>query len=232
MVLTKRDTLTLLTAIRGVLDTFTEKPILNFASEMFLPARVPVITGAKIIPTVYSFKVLKDYLNPPGTTTPVEASGSILGNLISNATLNSNKYAFVFCWNFIKKYVRNTINATGSALLKDTADALLDTLNTNVLIPDTIQEPSRITAIGHTWTSVMGGVALTKIPPANNAATIQDSIVESDNGIVIASGQDDQGNALFVGGLQINSDTGELGGPPFDQAVRRVATKTSISRSF
>lgn len=230
--ITKRDTVTLLTAIRGVLDTFTEKPILNFASEMFLPARVPVITGAKIIPTVYSFKVLKDYLNPVGTATPVENSGSILGNLISNATLNSNKYAFVFCWDFIKKYVRNTINASGSTSLKNTSDALLDTLNTNVLVPDTTQEPSRITAIGHTWTSVMGGVALTKIPPANNAATIQDSIIESDNGIVIASGQDDQGNALFVGGLQINSDTGELGGPPFDQAVRRVATKTSISRSF
>ena len=56
--------------------------------------------------------------------------------------------------------------------------------------------------------------------------------MEEDEGVVIASGQDDQGNALFVGGLQIIADTGELGGPPFDQAVRRVATRAAISRSF
>jgi hypothetical protein len=156
----------------------------------------------------------------------------MLQNLIDNATLNSNKYAFVYCWDYIKKYIKNNTISSGSNTLKGVADTLLDNMQKTVLNPSTITEPSRITAIGHTWTAVMSGVALTKVPPANNGATIQDSIIESDNGIVIASGQDDQGNALFVGGLQINSDTGELGGPPFDQAVRRVATKTSISRSF
>jgi len=75
-------------------------------------------------------------------------------------------------------------------------------------------------------------VALTKIPPARNGAPIQDSIIEEDEGVVIASGQDDQGNAIFVGGLEINAETGELGGPPFIQAVRRLATRAAISRSY
>ena len=236
--ITKRDTLTLLTAIESVLNTFSEKPILNFASNMFEPSRVPVINGAKIIPTLYTWKIIKDRLALKAGY-PVEITGSMIDNLIANGTLNSNKYAYVFCWDFVKNYVRDKIFGgtipnipAASNTLKNTASGLIGALEDNVLVPKTIKEPSRITAIGHTWTSVMGGVALTKIPPANNNATIQDSIVESDDGIVIASGQDDQGNALFVGGLQINSDTGELSGPPFDQAVRRIATKTSISRGF
>ena len=63
-------------------------------------------------------------------------------------------------------------------------------------------------------------------------STIQDSILEINNGNVIASGQDDQGNAIFVGGLQISADTGELSGPPFEQAVNRIATRTAIARSY
>jgi hypothetical protein len=78
----------------------------------------------------------------------------------------------------------------------------------------------------------MAGVALTKIPPVLNEAKIQDSILELNQGLVIASGQDDQGSALFVGGMSIDSDTGELSGPPFTSAVNRIATKTVISRSF
>jgi hypothetical protein len=73
---------------------------------------------------------------------------------------------------------------------------------------------------------------LTKIPPARNLAKIQDSILEIDQGLVIASGQDDQGSALFVGGMTIDSDTGELGGSPFTSAVNRIANKTVIARSF
>jgi len=230
MALTKRDTLTLLGALESMLNTYSEKPLLNFASGMFEPARVPVINGSKIIPTVYAFQTLKLKLGELDPST--NSTSTMLQNLIDNATLNSNKYAFVYCWDYIKKYIKNNTISSGSNTLKGVADTLLDNMQKTVLNPSTITEPSRITAIGHTWTAVMSGVALTKVPPANNGATIQDSIIESDNGIVIASGQDDQGNALFVGGLQINSDTGELGGPPFDQAVRRVATKTSISRSF
>jgi hypothetical protein len=78
----------------------------------------------------------------------------------------------------------------------------------------------------------MAGVALTKIPPARNFTTIEESIREIDRGVVIASGQDDQGSALFIGGMKIDSDTGELSGPPFEQAVNRIATRSAIARSF
>jgi len=90
-------------------------------------------------------------------------------------------------------------------------------------------QPSTITAVGHTWSSTLAGVALTRVPPAFNRTNIQASIVESNDGLVIASGQDDQGNALFVGGMTINADTGELSGPPFDSAVGRIATKSAIA---
>ena len=61
---------------------------------------------------------------------------------------------------------------------------------------------------------------------------IEDSILEVNQGVVIASGQDDQGSALFIGGMKIDADTGELSGPPFEQAVNRIATRTAIARSF
>lgn len=138
--------------------------------------------------------------------------------------------AFVYSFDWLATEIKKLaqVNSTAGAQVLALLNALTDTLNT----PVKRKEPSRITAIGHTWTAVMAGVALTKVPPARNGASITDSILEEDEGVVIASGQDDQGNALFVGGLQINADTGELGGPPFDQAVRRVATRAAISRSF
>lgn len=120
------------------------------------------------------------------------------------------------------------VNANADVIVANLVSALTTSINT----PTLRAEPSVITAIGHTFTGVLAGVALTKIPPVRNSATIQDSILEINNGSVIASGQDDQGNAIFVGGLEINADTGELGGPPFEQAVNRIATRTAISRSF
>jgi hypothetical protein len=137
---------------------------------------------------------------------------------------------------FVYSYARMRDYITALQDVSDEADAaviaLVVALTQTITTPVRRKEPSRITAIGHTWTAVMAGVALTKIPPARNSATIADSILEEEDGVVIASGQDDQGNALFVGGLQINADTGELSGPPFDQAVRRIATRAAISRSF
>ena len=78
----------------------------------------------------------------------------------------------------------------------------------------------------------MAGVALTHVPPGRNQTTIEDSILELNSGVVYASGQDDQGSAIFIGGLKIDSDTGELTGPPFDTSVNRIATRTAIARSF
>jgi hypothetical protein len=120
------------------------------------------------------------------------------------------------------------VNEASEAIVSSLLSSLINTLqNTNYVL-----EPSTITAIGHTWTAIMSGVALTKIPPARNFATIEESILELDSGIVIASGQDDQGSALFIGGMKIDSDTGELTGPPFEQSVNRIATRAAIARSF
>jgi hypothetical protein len=130
--------------------------------------------------------------------------------------------------------IRDQINSLGglSANTNIAVTDLIDALNTTINTPTKTIQPSIITAIGHTWSGVMSGVALTKIPPAINEAKIQDSIIELNQGLVIASGQDDQGSALFVGGMSIDSDTGELLGPPFTSAVNRIATKAVISRSF
>lgn len=142
---------------------------------------------------------------------------------------DSNKLnAFVFSFNFM----RDRINLLVGEDAQTVVAALVAALNDTITDPVTISEPSTITAIGHTWTAILAGVALTKIPPAKNQATIQESILELDQGVVIASGQDDQGSALFIGGLEINADTGELTGAPFDQAVNRFATRAVIARSF
>lgn len=137
-------------------------------------------------------------------------------------------YVFAF------ETLRDEINSlTGfSATSQGYVTPLIDNLVQTTQNPPTREEPSIITAIGHTWTGIFAGVALTKIPPVVNEARIEDSILELDQGQVIASGQDDQGSALFIGGLKIDADTGELTGPPFDSAVNRIATKAAIARGF
>lgn len=119
------------------------------------------------------------------------------------------------------------VNVTSAGIIT----ALVVALDDTVTDPTKRTQPSTITAIGHTWSGVLAGVALTKIPPAFNRTNIEASIIEQNDGLVIASGQDDQGNALFVGGMKISADTGELSGPPFDQAVGRIATKSAIAFS-
>lgn len=138
--------------------------------------------------------------------------------------------AFVFSFNYMRDEINNLPEASDA--LSKVIISLVTSLTTTLLKTETRLEPSIITAVGHTWSGIMAGVALTKIPPARNLTTITESILELDQGVVISSGQDDQGSALFVGGLEINADTGELTGPPFDQAVNRIATRTSIARSY
>jgi hypothetical protein len=144
---------------------------------------------------------------------------------------SSDKLAsFVFSFNNMRDQIiaLTDVGETADTIVTN----LVAALNNTITDPDTVSEPSVITAIGHTWTGIMAGVALTKIPPARNVANITESILELDQGVVIASGQDDQGSALFIGGMEINADTGELTGPPFEQAVNRIATRTAIARSF
>lgn len=91
---------------------------------------------------------------------------------------------------------------------------------------------SLITAINHQWTGPMAGVEFYRVPPARSARRIQRSIVQRNGGRVRFSGQDDAGNAVFVGGLQIDARSGQLGGPPFNSAIRSQVTRAAISRSY
>jgi len=138
--------------------------------------------------------------------------------------------AFIFAFENMRDQMKALANvgAAADAIIDSLVVALINTIENTI----TTTEPSVITAIGHTWTGIMAGVALTKIPPARNFATIEESILELDSGVVIASGQDDQGSALFIGGMKIDADTGELTGPPFEQSVNRIATRAAIARSF
>jgi hypothetical protein len=70
------------------------------------------------------------------------------------------------------------------------------------------------------------------VPPAKAARQIKRSIVQKNGGQVRFSGQDDVGNAVFVGGLTIDARSGQLGGPPFDSAIRSRVTRAIISRSY
>jgi hypothetical protein len=138
--------------------------------------------------------------------------------------------AFIFSFNNMRDQMTALagVGAQSDLIITALVTALEETLTNTVFQT----QPSTITAIGHTWTGVLSGVALTKIPPVRNEGLIEESIVELNDGVVIASGQDDQGNAIFVGGMKISADTGELSGPPFEQAVNRIATKAAIARSF
>lgn len=138
--------------------------------------------------------------------------------------------AFIRSFQFMRDEMKALADVGNDAdtIITNLVAALLDTIDD----PQTVTEPSTITAIGHTWTAIMAGVALTKVPPGRNNATIEESILELNNGVVIASGQDDQGSALFIGGMKIDADTGELTGPPFEQSVNRIATRAAIARSF
>lgn len=138
--------------------------------------------------------------------------------------------AFLYAFGHMRDQIQalGEVNATADTIVVNLVTALFETIQNTV----TATEPSTITAIGHTWTGIMAGVALTKMPPARNFATIEESILELDSGVVIASGQDDQGSALFIGGMKIDADTGELSGPPFEQSVNRIATRAAIARSF
>lgn len=138
--------------------------------------------------------------------------------------------AFLHAWDYIDSAIG--ANASVSTEAAGHVHNMITALKGTITSTSTVSQPSVITAIGHTWNSIMAGVALTKIPPATNNTTIEESILELSNGVVIASGQDDQGSALFIGGMKIDADTGELTGPPFEQSVNRIATRAAISRSF
>jgi hypothetical protein len=126
--------------------------------------------------------------------------------------------------------------ATFSFAAQKMMRALLDALMLTINNPRKIKERSLVTAIGHQWTQPLAGVTRAAVPTrfggSGKPGRIPRSVVQKGGGIVRYSGQDDDGNAFFVGGLTIDARSGELQGPPFEIAVRRTATKTTIARSF
>ena len=165
--------------------------------------------------------------------TPVQSFTFGLFDVMGDRVFASDKLAaFVFSFN----HMRDTINGLGistaaQSMVTEAVLAINDTLQS----PAKIKEVSRITAIGHTWTGNMAGVALTKIPPARNFAPIRDSILETNEGVVIATGQDDFGNSLLArnarGTLEVDAQIG-LTGALFKNAVRREAQVMAVIGSF
>lgn len=150
---------------------------------------------------------------------------------VGNSVIDSDKLgAYLHSWDYIDSALgaNASVGPGADSDIHSLFTALKDTVNN----PTFTKFPSTITAIGHTFNSIMAGVALTQVPPAFNEASIEESILELNGGVVIASGQDDQGTALFIGGMKIDGDTGELSGAPFESAVNRIATRTAIASSF
>jgi hypothetical protein len=122
--------------------------------------------------------------------------------------------------------------------LSTSAAAMVDELvsipvNT-LLAPVYTRAYSQLNAIGHNWYYPAAGVTRDALPPAyNNNATpqsIEDSVLESNGGVVNYSGQDQDGNARFTGGLSI--ENGILSGPPFQAALESAVRQIIFSRSF
>jgi hypothetical protein len=153
--------------------------------------------------------------------------------------------AFKASWDRILAVLIATNALTPDAVIMATAlvTALKETLDNYWFEIDTGPAPpfpqrvrvrlrSLITAINHQWTSPKSGVEFYRVPPARVARQIQRSIVQRNGGKVRFSGQDDGGNAVFVGGLRIDARSGQLGGPAFDLAIRSRVTRAVLSRSY
>jgi hypothetical protein len=239
-----------------VLQSADEIPMENFAKGFYNTLGVSIIDPSKLNAFLFAWENMRDQMIAIVLSAPDLLSPCIIGS-VPNVNVNPpNNPQTTLNTAFPNAESGNGVidTATGDLWVyyvdledpllniwfiytvpdtsaEDIINALVVALNATILTPVKRTQPSTITAIGHTWTAVSSGVALTKIPPAFNRTTIEGSIMERSDGLVIASGQDDQGSALFVGGMKISADTGELSGPPFDQAVGRIATKSAIAFS-
>jgi hypothetical protein len=143
----------------------------------------------------------------------------------------SKEAAFVFSFN----HMRDSINALSgvSPASQVAVTALVAMVNSALTAPVFRKERSLITAIGHQWTFPFAGVTRSAVPPvfggSGRASRIARSVRQRKGGRVQFSGQDDQGNAVFVGGLEINARTGQLGGRPFDSAVELRSIEAAIA---
>ena len=148
-------------------------------------------------------------------------------------------------WTFIRNFIKtNTSFSSGVDAFIDALFARLVATLDNYFFevgsgpaPSPVErvrviERSLLTAIAHQWSGSRAGTQFFRVPPPKVARAISRSIVRRNGGRIIFSGQDDSGNARFVGGLTIDARSGQLGGPPFDSALRSRITRAVISRSY
>lgn len=200
--LTQKDTGLFLDAISASLVHGFERPMLNFAEGMFR------FTGVCVYDYAYhaAFKASWDWLAQ---------------QIIAEAQITSGAATFV---NALVARLKATMDNYWFEAGLGPAPAPVEPVRRKLR--------SLITAIGHQWTAPMAGVEFYRVPPARAARRIQRSIRQVGGGRVRFSGQDDAGNAVFVGGLTIDARSGQLGGPPFDSALRGRLTRGVISRSY
>lgn len=200
--LTRKDSGLFLDALAASLTHGFERPMLNFAEGMF------GLDGACVYSYAYhpAFKASWDRL-----AATLIAGGQLSGGAVAMTNALVAR---------LKATIDNYWFEVGQGPAPTPAEPVRRKLR------------SLITAINHQWTAPMAGVEFYRVPPARAARRIQRSIVQRNGGQVRFSGQDDAGNAVFVGGLRIDARSGQLGGPPFDSAIRGQVTRAAISRSY
>jgi hypothetical protein len=162
---------------------------------------------------------------------PVEDSGDPAICTLEAVFDSGKTAAFVRSFQFMRGEINALAGVSGAS---QTAVTNLVAMVISALTdPQFRKERSLITAIGHQWTFPLSGVTRSAVPPvfggSGRASRISRSIRQRKGGRVQFSGQDDQGNAVFVGGLEINARTGQLGGRPFDSAVELRSIEAAIA---
>lgn len=167
-----------------------------------------------------------EYMVKGGTTDMIERFQTVLFDSVGNSVFSVDKTtAFVHSYNYMKEEInRLAINTQAKIAVNAATSNVISTIES----PIKRIEPSRIEAIGHTWTATMIGVWAIKIPPAEARLPIRDSILEANSGVVIATGQDSAGNALFAGDVTIDARFG-MGGRGFIAPTKREATRAAIT---
>jgi hypothetical protein len=167
-----------------------------------------------------------EYMLRGGSTDMINRFQSVLFDVTGNLVFTIDKTAaFVHSYNFMRDEL-NKLSLNTNA--RDAINAATISVQTTLQSPVTRIEPSRIEAIGHTWSATMIGVWTIKIPPAESRLPIRDSILESNGAIVIATGQDSDGNALFAGDVTIDARFG-MGGRGFIAPTKREAIRAAIT---
>jgi hypothetical protein len=167
-----------------------------------------------------------EYMLRGGSTDMIERFQSVLFDATGNLVFTADKTAaFNHSYNFMRDEL-NKLSLNTNA--REAINAATISVQTTLLSPNTRVEPSKIEAIGHTWTANMIGVWQIKIPPAASRLPIRDSILEQNGGVVIATGQDSEGNALFAGDVTIDARFG-MGGRGFIAPTKREAIRAAIT---